>query len=168
MLAKAKYPHYAQSLLDEWTGKRLEFDGAGVDALLAEIRALFGGEEKVFLTGFSGGGQYTYYKLLTDPEHVAGAVPCCANFAGNGKQGAPKAGDGGGPPVRILTGEQDKHREFTHGDKNSPGIEPQTDHAMKTLTELGYKNVERIMVKAGHSPLHAKVWKFVDEVLGKR
>ncbi len=168
-LAKKTYPHYPQSVLDEWDKKRLDFDGPGVDALLRVISARFGGEDKVFLTGFSGGGQYTYYKLLKDPEHVAGAAPACANFAGNGKQGAPGAGDDGGPPVLLLTGENDKHREFTHGDKNSPGIEPQTDHAEKTLKGLGYTNFERRMVKAGHSPLHNLVYEFIDEVLaGKR
>jgi hypothetical protein len=85
-----------------------------------------------------------------------------------GAEGAPGAGAGGGPPVHILTGEKDEHREFTFGKKDSPGIEPQTDRAVEVLQGLGYANVRRTMVKgAGHSSLPAEVWKFVDEVVGK-
>jgi predicted esterase len=169
-LAPKKYPHYDKALLDEHSGvaKRLEFDLAGVNAVLALVQQHLGGEEKVFLTGFSGGGQFTYLKLLQEPQTVAGAVPCCANFAGGGVQGAPGAGDDGGPPVLLLTGENDKHRDYTHGDESQPGIEPQTDAAEQALAKLGYRNVTRRMVPAGHSPLHEKVWEFVDEVRGKR
>ena len=169
-LEPSKYPHYPKELLDEHAGipKRLEFDLKGVNAVLALVQRHLGGEEKVFLTGFSGGGQFTYLKLLQEPQTVAGAVPCCANFGGGGVQGAPGAGEGGGPPVLLLTGENDPHRDFTHGDKNSPGIEPQTDAAQQALEKLGYTHVTRRMVPAGHSPLHAQVWEFVDEVLGGR
>jgi len=161
-----KYPHYTQSILDENAGvpDRLKFDLAGVNAVLALLSRHVGAEERVFLTGFSGGGQFTYMKLLQEPDKVAGAVPCCGNFAA-APAGAPGAGEDGGPPVLLLTGENDPHRDFTFGNKDSPGIEPQTDAAEKALSELGYTHVERRMVKAGHSPLHAEVWKFVDSVL---
>ena len=140
-----------------------------MDAVLAEVTKRFGGEKKVFATGFSGGGNWCYGKLLRDPGGVRGAAPACANFSGMGSDGAPGAGEGGGPPVHILTGEKDEHREFTFGKKDSPGIEPQTDRAVEVLKGLGYANVRRTMVKgAGHSPLHAEVWKFVDEVMGTK
>jgi len=144
-----KYPHYTQAILDENAGvaERLKFDLAGVNAVLALLTQHMGADERVFLTGFSGGGQFT---------------------AGGGVRGAPGAGESGGPPVLLLTGENDKHRDFTHGNKDSPGIEPQTDNAEKALAELGYTHVERRMVKAGHSPLHAEVWKFIDEVTSAR
>ena len=163
-LSPKKYSHYSNETLEGWGGKRLEFDGPGVDGLLGEIEALFGGDQGLFLTGFSGGGVYTYWKLIHDPERVLGAVPCCANFANFGSDDVAQAKDGG-PPVLILTGENDKHREFTHGNKDSPGIEPQTDNAVKVLADNGFTRVERRMVKAGHSPLHDMVWEFVDEVL---
>ena len=59
-LDAAKFASYGKACLDEWDKKRIEFDGPGIDALLEVVRARFGGEEKVFLTGFSGGGIYTY------------------------------------------------------------------------------------------------------------
>ncbi len=168
-LLPAKYPAYPKPLLDRWNGKRIDFDGPGVEAVLAEVRRRFGGEEKVFVTGFSGGGNYCYYKLLHDPAGVRGAAPCCGNFAGYGVDDAPGAGPAGGPPVHLFTGEKDEHRFFTFGNRDSPGIEPQTDAAAAALARLGYTRVERTMVKgSGHSPLRDQVWKFVDEVTGAK
>ena len=168
-LLAAKYPAYPKALLDRWNGSRIDFDGPGVDAVLAEVRKRFGGEEKVFVTGFSGGGNWCYYKVLHDPGGVRGAAPCCANFAGYGVDGAPGAGPSGGPPVHVFTGEKDEHRDFTFGKKDSPGIEPQTDNAVAALKQLGYTRVERTMVKgSGHSALPDQVWRFVDEVLGSK
>ena len=158
------YPCYAKALLDEWSAKRMQFDGPGVDALLAVVHKRFGGEEKVFLTGFSGGGQYTYFKLLQDPAHVRGAAPCCGNFGGAGVDAAPGGGADGGPPVHLFTGEKDPYREHVN---DEPGIEAQTDKAEAALQKLGYTHVERTQVKgAGHDPFPGLVWKFVDQVLG--
>jgi dienelactone hydrolase len=158
------YPCYGKTLLDEWNAKRMQFDGPGVDALLAVVHKRFGGEEKVFVTGFSGGGQYAYFKLLQDPTHVRGAAPCCGNFGGAGAEGAPAAGADGGPPVHLFTGEKDQYREHVN---DEPGIEAQTDKAEAALQKLGYTHVERTQVKgAGHDPFPGLVWKFVDQVLG--
>jgi len=161
------YPCYPPSLVAEWNaknGKRHEFDGPGVDGLLDVIRRRFGGEEKVFLTGFSGGGQYTYWKLFQQPSKVRGAAPACANFGGAGLDGAPGAGEGGGPPVRLFTGEKDQYKDHVN---DEPGIEAQTDLAQENLKRLGYTRIERTQVKgAGHDPLPALVWKFVDQVMG--
>jgi hypothetical protein len=161
------YPCYGESVLKQWDDKRLQFDGPGIDALLGVIKRRFGGEDKVFVTGFSGGGQWAYWKLFQDPEHVRGAAPACANFAGAGIEGAKPAGADGGPRVHLFTGEKDPHRDDVYGQK--PGIEDQTDAAETGLRKLGYRHVERTMVKgAGHSAFPDLVWKFVDQVMGAK
>lgn len=158
-----KYP-YPKSLLEEWNAKRTDFDGPGMEAILAILRERYGAEDKVFLTGFSGGGNYTYHKLLTDPAGVAGAAPACANYTKQGLDKAPGAGPEGGPPVHLMTGEKDPHRDLTFG--KPPGIETQTDWAQEDLKKLGYTRVRRTMVPAaGHSPLRKEVWDFIDAVL---
>ena len=136
-----------------------------MEAILADLTARFGADERAFHTGFSGGGIYTYWRLFQHPDKVRGAAPACGNFGGLGLQGAPGAKDGG-PAVFLMTGEKDPHRDFTFGDKNQPGIEPQTNAAQENLTRLGYTNVKRFMFPGvGHASLHAEFWKFVDEVL---
>ncbi len=167
-LDPVKYPMYGKAVLDAFDGKRMEFDGPGVDAILAILSKRFGADEKVFVTGFSGGGNWCYWKLFMDPAHVRGAAPACANFAapGYGVSNPPGAGEGGGPTVKLMTGAQDEHRDHVFGVK--PGIEGQTDAAESRLKELGYTKVSRVQLQAGHSPLHAEVWKFVDEVTGAK
>ncbi|MCG3136031.1 MAG: hypothetical protein HMLKMBBP_03826 [Planctomycetes bacterium] len=171
-LSAKTYPFYDAKVLTDHQPqpKRFEFDGPGVDALCDELRARFGGEEKTFHTGFSGGGMYTYWRLFQQPQKVRGAAPACANFLPTVTQGAPGAGDGGGPPVHILTGDKDPHREWIHGKVGGEkGIEHQSDLAEAELKRLGYTNVRRTMLPGvGHSSLPDKVWDFVDEVLSKR
>src|SRR5688572_1602021 len=164
-LKPATYPFSDPAVLKEHDGRRMDFDAAGMDAILDVVRARFGGEEKVFLTGFSGGGNYCYRKLFMDPARVRGAAPACANYSGVGIADPPAPADGG-PAVRLMTGANDEHKDHVFG--KPPGIEGQTDAAEQRLKELGYRNVTRVQLRAGHDPLHGEVWKFVDEVLGRK
>lgn len=166
-LDAGKYPHYPAEVLEEWGKRRMDFDGPGMERVLELVRTRFGGDDKVFVTGFSGGGNYCYWKLFSHPSSVRGAAPACANFSGYGIAEAPPAGEDGGPVVKLMTGAKDEHRDHVFG--TPPGIEGQTDAAEAKLKELGYRHVTRVMwPNVGHSPLHAEVWKFVDEVLARR
>jgi len=162
-LEPAKYPWYSQAQLDEGNHDRIGFDVQGLLSLLDVLKERYGASEKIAITGFSGGGMLCYAMTALYPDRVIVSVPACANFSGAGFQDA-KPVDGG-PPVRILTGEKDPHREFTFGNKDSPGIEPQTDRAVAALKELGFKDVTRTMLPGvGHSACAAQVWEAVDAV----
>jgi len=167
-LTPRKYPWYDRALverMDKDRSGRFEFDTQGLLALIETIKEQFGGKERFAITGFSGGGFLTYGITLLHPERVRFAVPACANFAGAGAADAEAPKDGG-PPIHIYTGEKDPHRTWTHGKVDGvPGIEPQTDHAMKVLTDKGFTNVKRAMLPGvKHSSLHAKVWETADEL----
>jgi hypothetical protein len=165
-LDPAKYPAYPPALLNEWNARRAEFDVAGLLAVLDHATALFGAEDKVAITGFSGGGNLCYGFTLRHPDRVRLAAPACANFNPGLAQGAPRVEDGG-PPVHVMTGENDPHRHLTHG-RSPPGIEEQTDWAMKAFEERGFTRVKRTMLPGvGHSALPREVWAFVDEVTGR-
>ncbi|MGH7162588.1 MAG: hypothetical protein ACREID_03815, partial [Planctomycetota bacterium] len=76
--------------------------------------------------------------------------------------------DGGGPPVHIFTGEKDEHRYLTFG-KTPPGIEEQTDNAVKALEGLGFTKVRRTMLPGvGHQAFVRQVWELCDEVVKGR
>lgn len=164
-LDPAKYPFYAPEVLQAFDSRRMDFDGPGMDRVLELVRTRLGGDEKVFVTGFSGGGNWCYWKLFMDPDHVRGAAPACANFSGYGVTSPPAPKDGG-PVVRLMTGTKDEHREHVFGQR--PGIDGQTEAAMEKLKELGYTKVSRLELPVGHTALQAEVWKFVDEVLGTK
>jgi dienelactone hydrolase len=166
-LLPKKYPYYTEQLLQENNGNRIAFDLAGVEKLLAFVEEHLGGSGKIAVTGFSGGGNVCYAMTVVHPGQVLFSAPACANFSGMGFDRAKKPDDGG-PPIRILTGDKDPHREWTHGKVGGvPGIEPQTDRAVEALKELGYTNFTRTMLKGvGHSNCAAEVWKVADEIGG--
>jgi len=162
---KEKYPYYGQDVIDEGNRDPFGFDVNGLEALLAAVRARYGGTEKIGITGFSGGGNLCYGFTLLHPERILFAAPACPNFTGMGARDAKRPEDGG-PPIHIFTGAEDPHRDFTFGDKNQPGIEPQTDRAVAVLAELGFTRVERTMLPGvKHSSCAGEVWKFADEIV---
>ena len=162
-LDPALYPLYPKSLLEEWNAKRFEFDAPGLDAVLKEVRERYRGEEKISMTGFSGGGLLTYWLLLRRPEMFAAAAPACANFQ-NDLRGTVTEVPGGGPPILLLVGEKDPHREKVHG-KFSPGIDGQTDLAEAALKERGFTRLERRLLPGlGHDACAAAGVAFFEKV----
>ena len=163
---KNKFPAYSQALIDEWNSKRVDFDVPGLLAMLDFLHERFGAEKQVAITGFSGGGNLCYGFTLRHPDRVRCAAPACANFVPSLASGAATP-EGGGPPIHVMTGEKDPHRHLTHG-KTPPGIEEQTDWAMKAFQENGFTQVKRTMLPGvGHSNLVKQVWAFVDETYAK-
>lgn len=166
-LKPEQYPFYDAATLEEGNRDRIAFDVKGLLGLLDVARERFGAAERIAITGFSGGGNLCYGMTALHPGRILVSVPACANFSGMGYRDA-VAVAGGGPPVFIVTGEKDPHRDFTHGNKEMPGIEPQTDAAMKALGDLGFTRVRRTMLPGvGHSSCFVEVWKSCDEVEGK-
>jgi dienelactone hydrolase len=160
-LDPAKYPSYSKAQLDDGNRDRIGFDMAGLLSLLDVLQERYGASERLAITGFSGGGNLCYAMTVLHPERVIVSAPACANFSGMGFGGAKPVE--GGPPVRILTGAQDEHKDFTFGNKDSPGIEPQTDNAVAALGKLGFKDVTRTMLKGvGHSACAKEAWEAVD------
>ena len=160
-LDAAKYPWYPKTQLDEGNRDRIGFDVQGLLALLELLKERYGADDRIAITGFSGGGNLCYAMTVLHPARVIVSAPACANFSGLGFPDAQPVE--GGPPVRILTGAQDEHRDFTFGKKDSPWIEPQTDNAVAALKELGFKDVTRTMLKGvGHSACAKEVWEAVD------
>jgi len=165
-LDAAKYSFYEPALLKEWDGRRVEFDVAGLTALLEVLRARYGAEAQVAITGFSGGGNLCYGFTLRHPERVWCAAPACANF-NPGLPGTAKPVEGGGPPVHIFTGANDEHRDHTFGQK--PGIEGQSDWAQEAFAKLKFTRVKRtLLAGVGHSSCTKEVWAYFDEVLATR
>jgi predicted esterase len=156
------FPYYEKAVLEEWDGKRVDFDVPGLEALLDVVRSRYGAAEKVAITGFSGGGNLCYGLTMRRPARVWAAAPACANFNPGIAHGAEPVADGG-PPVHVLTGEKDPHRDQVFG--QTPGIEGQSDWAQEAFGKLGFTRVRRTMLPGvGHSSCVREVWAFLDEV----
>jgi dienelactone hydrolase len=162
-----RYPFYSPEIIEEGKRSRIGFDVAGLLALLEVVKERYGGADRIGITGFSGGGNLTYCFTMLHPDRVLFAAPACGNFNAGMARGAEPI-EGGGPPIHILTGANDPHRDWTHGNKNMPGIEPQTDTAEAKLKELGFTNVRRTMLPGvKHSSCARQVYEFADEVMSR-
>jgi dienelactone hydrolase len=157
-----KYP-YPKEVLEEWADNRMAFDEPGVLAALADVREDFNGEEKFFVTGFSGGGNITWHFIFTHPEMLAGAAPASANFSG--LRAEVSSSDAKATvPIKVLQGEDDK---FRPADSISP-LDKQWEGAKALLEEHGYKNwTYELVPKTGHSPCKAQVLEFFGTLLPK-
>lgn len=160
-LDKGKYPGYPQDLLDEVDKSgRLPWDEAGLLAILEDVRKDFHGQEKFFITGFSGGGNLTWRMIFGHPEKLAGAAPACANFYMTGA--ISQAPERETVPVRAFQGDKD---EYLNG---NPNLNAQWETAKKYCDENGYQNVTRTMLPGvGHSACVNEVLKAFDELLKK-
>lgn len=154
-LNKDKYPWYPQSLLDEVerTG-RLKFDDEGLMNVLEDVRRDYNAEEKFFITGYSGGGNLTWWNVFTRPAQLLGAFPACANFYA--KPNDPPEG-GRDVPVRAFQGDKDGHLEMLNG---------QWAAAEALLKQWGYTNFSRkLLPGVGHTACHAEVYAAIKEIL---
>lgn len=70
---------YAEATIDGISDRR-DWDEAGLLAILRDLRERYGAEERVYMTGFSGGGLLTYRMIGRHPELVAAAALVCANY----------------------------------------------------------------------------------------
>jgi predicted esterase len=160
-LEKAKYPGYPQELLDEVDRSgRLAWDEAGLLAILAEVRKEFAGQEKFFITGFSGGGNLTWRMIFGHPEKIAGASPACANFYMTGT--ISQAPERETVPVKAFQGDKDEYLD------GNPNLNAQWASAKKHCDDHGFKNVTRVMLPGvGHSTCVNEVLTFFTELLKK-
>lgn len=154
---------YSDEVIDKALKNRIGFDEAGLLAILKDLQTRYAAEKRIYITGFSGGGNLTYLMMFKHPDLVNAAAPACANFFSRGyadMKGKFEPEDLAFP-IHIFTGAKDPHREFTHGKKGSPGIEPQTDWAVKMLKSLAYPKFKRTMVPGlGHSAARKQVLDF--------
>jgi poly(3-hydroxybutyrate) depolymerase len=136
------YPDYDPELVKKLTplmarDERIDWDMAGADALYAALRERFRLEEKAYLTGYSGGGFPVHKWIRSRTESVAAACLVSANYGGE-RADDRRAPEDGGPPIYFITGENDAAKER---------IFPQTDQALETLRNAGFKDVDHRRLK---------------------
>ncbi len=101
---------YSEKVLRDAERNRLAWDESGLLAILTDLRRDFGADDRVVITGFSGGGLLTYRMLLAHPDQLRVAVPVCANYFGDTgpTDPTPLSAREKALPVRIVVGEFDR------------------------------------------------------------
>lgn len=75
-----QYPSSVWDLIDQQG--RCAFDLAGIQAIIADVRNLYAGQSKAFITGFSAGGNQAWAEVLLKPELLRAAALVGSNYSG--------------------------------------------------------------------------------------
>ena len=145
---------YDAQTIKEATKDPLGWDEKALLALVAHLIKRYNAEDKVYITGFSGGGMACYMMIFKHPDLLAGAAPACANFYRNylHLRGRFKPDDLNFP-IHIITGAKDAYaKQIKRKGAALPGIDIQTENALRQLRALGYPNIKHTRYpKMGHS-----------------
>ncbi len=158
-LRQAPEYHYPSSVWDEvdragWC----KFDSDGLDAVIAEVRRAYAGEDRYYIAGHSAGGHLVWLAAFTRPDAIAGAVTTGGNFARRCLDDATlaRAPRGGGLAIRGFVGERDDHRD---------GLTGQFDTARALAASRGFTNVSfKVAASEDHNPMPAVVFAYFDSL----
>ncbi len=129
----------------------LQFDDKGLAAVISDVQADYNGEDKFFITGWSGGGNLAWFMVFTHPEKLAGAALAAGNFHGRGIGTVSSSSERFHLSVKGFQGDQDQYYNQ---------LTPEWLDAKKLADANGYQNVTyQIIAGADHQP-------FADQVLG--
>ncbi len=91
---------------------RAAFDSTGIRAIIQDVQRLYGGEERVYLTGFSASTHIVYLFLFTHPELLKGAFINSGVYRGRGvdEDHLPllNSPERARVQIKFIAGEQDK------------------------------------------------------------
>ncbi|MCA8916124.1 MAG: hypothetical protein KDB90_11990 [Planctomycetes bacterium] len=153
---RKKYP-YPDDLITEADKDRMGFDDAGLCAVIKDLQELYNAQEKVCITGFSGGGILTWHMVFAHPDMLVAAVPACGNFAGaravSDDAEAKKA-----LIIHAYQGDKDEYKESM--------LDAQWEAAKKLAEDNGYEHVTRDIVPGGHMGCHSYAREVFRKALG--
>jgi predicted esterase len=91
---------------------RAAFDSAGIRAVIQDVQRLYGGEDRVYITGFSASTHIVYLFLFTHPELLKGAFINSGVYRGRGvdESNLPlvDSPERARVEIQFIAGEQDK------------------------------------------------------------
>jgi poly(3-hydroxybutyrate) depolymerase len=143
-----KYP-YAPEVMARADRDRKHFDESGLFAVLADVRRKYGGDEKFFITGYSGGGALAMWMALRHPDKLVAAAAASPNFGYLAKVSS--APGRAALPVMVFQGDQDKYLRF---------VEPHWQRAQQFFQRHGFKIARTWVPGLGHHRCPDQVQEF--------
>ncbi len=129
---------------------KLEYDMAGLERILEEVRERFGGEQRVYLSGFSMGGTLAWQMALLRSDRLHMAFPVCAMYREAAVEMIPAGHRPANPalPIRAFQGEKDPWLE---------GFHKHWERASTLARQVGFQDVTRTVSGRGHSWYHGEI-----------
>lgn len=135
----------------------LQFDDKGLAAVISDVQKDYNGEDKFFITGWSGGGNLTWFEIFTHPEKLAGAALAASNFHGRGITTISSAPERIHLPIKAFQGDKDV---------NYDQLIQQWGDAKKLADANGYQNLSNeIIAGSDHQPFTDQVFAFFATLL---
>ncbi|MEK7466390.1 MAG: tetratricopeptide repeat protein [Planctomycetota bacterium] len=153
---KEKHPWYTEELMNQWTKNFMDFDDPGIMAALADVKREWGGEEKFFISGYSGGGVICFWEIFLRPTQLRGAFPGGANYVGHP---TPPGAGGRDLPIRAFQSQKDEY--FASLTAAWADVE-------KALKKFKFTNFTRtVLPDAEHAGCHEAIFGEIDAILKK-
>jgi predicted esterase len=149
-----KYP-YPASVMAEADRDRMRFDETGLLAVIDDVRRKFGGEDKFFITGHSGGGALAMWMALRHPDKLLAAAASSPNFGYQARVSTAPARQT--LPLMVFQGDQDRYLSFT---------ERHWQFAQQFFTQHGFKIARTIVPGLGHHRCPTQVQDYFAGFLG--
>lgn len=134
------------------------FDADGLDAVIADVRRDYHGENRYYITGHSAGAHLLWLVVLTRPGMLAGAVSTGGNFRNRCVETSvlAHAPHGTGLPIRGFVGEREDARD---------ALVDQFNAGRKLAISRGFTNVSlKIVPGEDHNPMPAMVFAYLDSL----
>lgn len=139
-----------------------EFDTKGLAAIMQDVKKLFHGEDKVYLTGYEAGAHLVWTMILRYPEKLHAAAPVASNFQSRCvvENSISKDVSRSQLPVLAISGYNDMY----FGAKGT--YYNQYESAKALATSHGYQNISEMRVAGkDHEPLPGEVMEWFGSLL---
>jgi poly(3-hydroxybutyrate) depolymerase len=132
------------------------FDEAGIAAILADVKRLYGGEDRYFLTGWEAGGHTVWAMLFQHPEQLRAVAPVSTNYQGRWMTSESFSSSPARAklPVKVSQSAQSPSRF----------LGTQTAAAMEEAKAHGFGSVSLVTVDKPHGPMPEEVLRFFASV----
>lgn len=141
------------------------FDERGITAMLADVRARYHAEPRMFIAGWEAGGHVVPSQLFNHPERLRGVVAVTPNFQSRCvDRHATAAGAAAPIPIRGFHGSDDT----AWGSADRPWLVDQWQRADSLARARGFANVKDTVIQGeGHGAMPSAIVEFFGQLVGR-
>lgn len=144
---------------------RGKFDSEGIRAILQDVRKLYRGEDKVYITGFSSSTHVAYMMLFTHPELLKGVVINSGVYLGRGVDEdhlpLPNSPERARLPVKYIVGEEDRgYKKYSENWEDTKSKLLRCGHPAARLQMEIIRKGNRDNLNPGHSTYPTRIFDF--------
>lgn len=148
---------------------RAKFDSEGIQAVLKDVQKLYGGQDEVYITGFSSSTHVAYLFLFAHPELLKGVIINSGGYAGRGvaEDHIPflNSPERAKLPIKCLVGEEDRgYEKYSENWQETKAKLLRYGHSASKIQMEVIRKGNRENLNPGHSPYPTRIFDFCASV----